>query len=308
MTETHSRYRGRFAPSPTGPLHFGSLLAAMGSYLQARARQGEWLLRIEDLDPPREVAGATTQILHTLERYGFEWDGEVRYQSQRHDHYRAILAELIKNGLAYRCDCSRREISERASQQRCPANVYTGHCRLRQVSAHRQHAIRLLSEGDEVVFEDGIQGQVRQHVESEVGDFVLHRADGLFAYQLAVVVDDADQGVTEVVRGSDLLDSTPRQILLQTHLAYPVPDYLHLPVALNHAGQKLSKQNLAPAIHNDDALAQLWLALDFLGQSPPLALREGTLDDLWRWSIGHWQVAAIPRKLGVLAHDSFNPA
>lgn len=307
MADTMHRYRGRFAPSPTGPLHFGSLLAAVGSYLQARSREGEWLLRIEDLDPPREMPGAIDLILHTLESYGFEWDGEVRYQSHRHAHYLAVLDELLNAGLAYRCDCSRREIGERAARLGLPPGVYSGHCRLRRVPATTPHAIRLLSQGDAVAFEDHVQGRIRQQVASEVGDFVLHRADGLFAYQLAVVVDDADQGITEVVRGSDLLDSTPRQILLQQRLGYAIPDYLHLPVALNADGQKLSKQTFAPALCNTDALKQLWLALDFLGQSPPDEMLEGSLTDLWRWAIGHWQAERIPRKLGVFTPEHQPP-
>ena len=298
MTE---RYRGRFAPSPTGPLHFGSLLAAMGSYLQARSQQGEWLLRIEDLDPPREQPGAAEAILRSLEAFGFEWDGEVCWQSRRHPHYRAVLADLLDQGLAYRCDCSRRELGERLRQRGGMAGVYDGYCRMRQISAHKQHAVRLLTEGAEIHFTDPVQGSCSQDLERELGDFVLRRADGLFAYQLAVVVDDAAQGITEVVRGSDLLDSTARQIWLQRSLGYPQPRYLHLPVALNRTGQKLSKQTFAPALDPHHAVALLHQALDFLGQCPPPELLEANPEELWRWAREHWQADAIPRKLAISA-------
>lgn len=291
------RYRGRFAPSPTGPLHFGSLLAALGSYLEARSRGGEWLVRMEDLDPPRELPGAADDILRTLEQYGFEWDGEVCYQSQRHEAYRAVLADLLKQGLAYRCDCSRREIAARADQLGLPHGVYSGHCRHRRVSPHQQHAVRLLSEHPPIEFIDALQGAQVQDVEREVGDFILLRADGLFAYQLAVVVDDAAQQITHIVRGSDLLDSTPRQILLQKQLNHPQPHYLHLPLARNAQGQKLSKQSFAPAIDIHHAVPTLWQALQLLGQSPPEELSRADLDDLWDWAQRHWQASQIPRKL-----------
>lgn len=294
-----TRYRGRFAPSPTGPLHFGSLVAALGSYLQARHQGGEWLVRIEDLDPPRELAGASDLILSTLERYGFEWDGEVWYQSRRHTVYLEVLAELARSGLSYRCGCSRREVAERQQRLGLPAGVYPGTCRTKDVSPHAHHAIRVITEGQHVALVDGIQGPIEQNVEHEVGDFVLRRADGFFAYQLAVVVDDAAQGITEIVRGSDLLDSTARQIALQRLLDYPTPAYHHLPVAVNELGQKLSKQTFAPALSTENPLPTLWLALRFLGQRPPRELLEGELASFWRWAIGNWQAQAIPRKLAI---------
>lgn len=294
-----ARYRGRFAPSPTGPLHFGSLVAALGSYLQARHQDGEWLVRIEDLDPPREVPGASHAILTTLERYGFEWDGELWYQSQRHAVYLDILDELARSGLSYRCGCSRKQVMEQQQRLGLPAGVYPGTCRSRQASPHDQHAIRLNTEAQRVSFVDGIQGPIEQDVEHEVGDFVLRRADGFFAYQLAVVVDDAAQGITEIVRGSDLLDSTARQIVLQRQLGYPTPDYHHLPVAVNELGQKLSKQTYAPALSADNPLPALWRALEFLGQRPLPELLEGDLASFWRWAIGNWNAQAIPRKLAI---------
>lgn len=294
-----SRYRGRFAPSPTGPLHFGSLIAALGSYLQARHGGGEWLVRVEDLDPPREMAGATKLILSTLEHYGFEWDGEVWYQSRRHAVYLEVLDQLARNGLSYRCGCSRKQVAERQNQLGLPASVYPGSCRLQQASPHVQHAIRINTEGQQVAFVDGIQGPIVEDVEHEVGDFVLRRADGFFAYQLAVVVDDAAQGVTEIVRGSDLLDSTARQIVLQRLLGYPTPAYHHLPIVVNKLGQKLSKQTFAPALPADNPLPALWLALHFLGQEPPPELIEGELASFWKWAIGNWNVDAIPRTLAL---------
>lgn len=290
-------YIGRFAPSPTGPLHFGSLIAALGSYLQARHRGGKWLVRIEDLDPPREVAGANDLILATLERYGFEWDGEVWYQSRRHAIYLEVLDELAHNGLSYRCGCSRKQVAEQQRRQGLPPGVYPGTCRRQQAGPHRRHAIRLNTEGQRVGFLDAVQGAIAQDVEHEVGDFVLRRADGLFAYQLAVVVDDAAQGITEVVRGSDLLDSTARQIALQTLLGYPTPGYCHLPVAVNDLGQKLSKQTFAPPLAQDNPLPALFLALRFLGQQPLGELLEGDVASFWRWALANWNAAAIPRTL-----------
>jgi len=223
-------YRGRFAPSPTGPLHFGSLVAALGSYMDAKAHGGEWLVRMEDIDTPRVVPGAADDILRTLERFGLAWDGPVLYQSSRIDAYESALADLRKRDLVFACSCSRKDTGDR----------YPGTCR---AGAHGDRTSwRLLVGGEVVEFVDRRLGPQRQNVEEYCGDFVLKRADGLFAYQLAVVVDDAFQDITDVVRGEDLLDSTARQILLQRALGYPQPGYLHLPVVLNEAGQKLSKQ------------------------------------------------------------------
>lgn len=304
MSETSPPYRGRFAPSPTGPLHFGSLVAAVGSYLEARKHGGEWLVRIEDLDPPREMRGADRLILDTLEHYGFEWDGEVIYQSHRHEYYLNALDRLQQQGLLYRCGCSRKEIAERGEQLGLPLGVYPGTCRTRQADSRQQHALRLLTEGQQMEFIDAIQGTIRQNLATEVGDFVLRRADGPFAYQLAVAVDDAEQGITEVVRGSDLLDSTPRQILLQRYLGYPTPAYRHLPVAINNEGLKLSKQTFAPALERDNPLPSLWQALAFLGQKPPAELLEGEVSSFWRWAVAQWQGDAVPRTLTIHWHPT----
>ncbi len=299
-TNKPTRYVGRFAPSPTGPLHFGSLVAAVGSYLCARAQGGLWLLRMEDLDPPREQPGAAEAILRSLEAHGMGWDGEVLYQSQRHERYREVLEWLRAEGLAYRCDCSRKLQAERGAALGLPPGVYSGYCRNRHVSEHAPHAVRLQVEGA-IAFEDRLQGAQSQSLEHEVGDFVLRRADGLYAYQLAVVVDDAEQAISEVVRGSDLLDSTARQIYLQRRLTLPQPAYLHLPVALNPQGQKLSKQSYAPAVDDTSPLPSLIQVSRFLGMQPPMELNDARLDEFWGWAIGHWDLAGVPRQLGLPA-------
>ena len=257
-----SPYRGRFAPTPSGPLHFGSLVAALGSYLDARAQGGEWLLRIEDVDSPREVAGASASILRTLAAYGFEWDGAVLYQSQRRDAYQVALARLRAAGRVYGCNCSRKQIAQQA-RQGVDGPVYPGTCRGKHL--HGAVALRFLVLAGRTVFDDALLGRVACDVASECGDFVLQRADGVVAYQLAVVVDDADQGITHVVRGADLLTSTPRQIVLQHALDYPTPVYKHLPVVLDAQGYKLSKQTLATPLGAADPLPALRWAGRFLG-------------------------------------------
>ncbi|MEY2631522.1 MAG: hypothetical protein RIR00_176 [Pseudomonadota bacterium] len=287
-------YRGRFAPSPTGALHFGSLIAAVGSYLEARSQGGEWGLRIEDVDTPRNVPGADLDILRTLEAFGFEWDGEVVWQSQRRDAYAAALAQLQAAGLAYPCACSRKEIAALGRQTAIDGGlVYPGRCRDGLPPTRSPRAWRLRTEATPLRFHDAIQGEQQQCLERDVGDFVLLRADGPFAYQLAVVVDDGWQGITHVVRGADLLDSTPRQIHLQRCLGLPQPEYAHLPVAVNAAGEKLSKQTLAPALNPAQAPALLWAALDFLNQAPPKELQQASLPPLWDWAIAHWRCERI---------------
>lgn len=287
-------YTGRFAPSPTGPLHFGSLVAAVGSYLEARSRHGRWLVRMEDIDPPREMAGAADLILHTLERYGFQWDGEVLYQSRRDDAYRAALDALWRDSALYVCRCSRRDITEAGLARRLTPGIYPGTCRSAGHPLGGPGALRVRTEGAVIAFTDRLQGNRSQALERELGDFVIRRADGLWAYQLAVVVDDATQGVTDVVRGSDLLDSTPRQIHLQQLLGLPTPGYLHLPVAVDRDGNKLSKQTFASPLPDDRPLRPLWRALAFLGQRPPAELLEGDVETLWDWAVAHWTADAIP--------------
>ena len=283
-------YRGRFAPSPTGLLHAGSLTTAVGSYLQARTQGGERLLRMEDLDPPREMPGASAAILRTLEALGFAWDGPVVYQSQRLDAYQQALDHLVAQQRAYPCACTRREIAL-AGQAGLDGVVYPGTCRAGLPAGRTGRAWRLRVPAGLTRVVDGLHGPIEQDVLACVGDYVLKRADGLFAYQLAVVVDDAWQGVNAVVRGADLLDSTTRQIVLQQALGVATPSYVHLPVLVNAAGEKLSKQTLAPAIRPDAAAAELRLALTRLGHPPPADC--GGLAELWAWALAHWQVSRV---------------
>lgn len=303
MPNAQPRYRGRFAPSPTGPLHFGSLVAALGSYLDARAHAGEWLVRIEDLDPPRETPGAAQEILRTLELLGLQWDGAVLRQSEREAPYRAALAEFERKGVTYPCACTRKEIGDSAVAGIDGSLVYPGTCRNGLPSGRAARATRVRVDDAVIEFDDAVQGPMRQRLAVDVGDFVLRRADGLFAYQLAVVVDDAAQGITDVVRGADLLDSTPRQIFLQHLLGAPTPRYLHLPVATNAAGEKLSKQTLAPPIDRARPGAALVEALEFLGQRPDPRLVDALPADVLAVAIAHWDRTLIPRVRAVGARD-----
>jgi len=290
------QYRGRFAPSPTGPLHFGSLIAALASCLEARSRGGEWLLRIEDIDTPRNVPGAADAILRTLEAFGFAWDGPVLFQSKRLPAYEAALEVLRGRGLLYPCACSRSDIAARASRTAIDGGlVYPGHCRDGLPPGGVARAWRLRVDDSVVAFEDRLQGVVEQQLAEQVGDFVLRRADGIHAYQLAVVVDDAWQGVSDIVRGADLLASTPRQLWLQQCLGYRRPIYAHLPVATNQAGEKWSKQTLAPALAAGKAACELVRALHFLGQPTPADLAKATVVEVWDWALANWSFAAIPR-------------
>lgn len=234
---------GRFAPSPTGPLHRGSLVAAVGSWLFARRAGGQWLVRMEDLDTPRVVPGAAEEILAALRRYGLEWDGEVGYQSQRTALYEAALAQLREKGLVYDCGCSRAELQRAASAPLGREPVYPGTCRNGLPPGRMARAVRFRAPEEVIAFDDLLRGRIEENVAEMTGDFVVRRADGVFAYQLAVVVDDAAQGVTQVVRGGDLLSSTPRQIALQRALGYATPEYAHLPLVLNADGTKLGKRD-----------------------------------------------------------------
>jgi glutamyl-Q tRNA(Asp) synthetase len=273
---------GRFAPSPTGPLHAGSLLAAVASYCEARAAGGRWLVRIEDLDPPREMPEAADLILRQLEAFGFEWDGEVRYQSRQYAHYEAALQQLHDQGDLFWCRCSRADLARQSS----PA--YPGTCRA-LTSPRPEAAIRLRVSDAITRFTDGLFGPQQENVLTSVGDFVLKRRDGLYAYQLAVVVDDADQGVTQVVRGADLLDNTARQIVLQQRLGLPLPAYVHLPLLVHPYGAKLSKQTFAPALPLTGTSPLLVQALHRLGQRPPAELATENPDTILAWAVAHWQ-------------------
>ncbi len=288
-------YVGRFAPSPTGPLHFGSLLAAVASRLEARRRGGRWLLRIEDIDPPRERPGAARRIVEALERYGFEWDGPVLYQRHSETSHRAALQRLLAASLAYPCGCSRRDLLD------APAGplgrIYPGTCRKGKgkgkSSNAPEFAVRVLTDNSQTGFVDRLQGAQSQRLESESGDFVVLRRDGLIAYQLAVVVDDYEQNVTDVVRGIDLMDSTPRQIWLQRLLGYPTPSYAHIPVATNAAGIKLSKNTGALAVPMEAVEPTLISALKALRQSPPDTLAKAGIGEIWEWSFAHWDLQKL---------------
>ena len=301
MTRARHSYVGRFAPSPTGPLHAGSLVAALASCLDARAHGGRWLLRIEDLDPPREMPGAARAIVDTLEAFGFEHDGPIEYQSRRHAHYQEAFDRLLAAGLVYPCACTRREIADSVARQgqgprRHAELVYPGTCRegIRSGRAPRAWRVRV---DDAVIDWTDRSGLVfHERLAEEVGDFVLRRADGLWAYQLAVVVDDADQGVTDVVRGADLIGSTARQIHLQRLLCHPTPRYLHLPVVTDAHGEKLSKQTGATALDLRDPLPELERALAHL-RLP--AVGADTLGAFWREAVRLWREAWVePRRSG----------
>jgi len=284
---------GRFAPSPSGPLHFGSLVAALASFLDVRAQGGRWLVRMEDIDPPREQPGTADIILHCLDAHHLHWDGPVLYQSTRHEAYGAALQQLAQQQLTYRCICSRQTLQDEA--------IYNGHCRALHHDANTMAAIRLNVEKslhalhiDPVItFHDLLQGTQQQNLLTEVGDFVIHRKDSLFAYQLAVVVDDIFQNITHVIRGTDLLDSTARQILLFKLLGTTAPAFGHIPLVLNPQGQKLSKQNLAPALDNQQVSENLYRALCFLGQAPPPSLLQEPPATLLDWALQHWQLASL---------------
>jgi glutamyl-Q tRNA(Asp) synthetase len=276
-------------------LHFGSLVAAVGSFLDARANHGQWLLRIEDLDGPRSVPGATDAILSALEALGMAWDGEIIHQDARGEAYRAALDALRARDLVYPCSCSRREIADSAVGG-IDGPVYPGTCRKGLLAGRAARAERVLTRGARIEFTDAIQGRIVHDVERQIGDFVLKRADGPYAYQLAVVVDDAAQGITDIVRGADLLDSTPRQIWLQQLLGYTTPRYTHLPAAVNVMGEKLSKQTLARAIDTSAPVPLLNAALEFLGQDAVPDCAPQDTRSFWPRAIAGWRLDRVPRQ------------
>ncbi|SEI90853.1 glutamyl-Q tRNA(Asp) synthetase [Allopseudospirillum japonicum] len=285
-------YRGRFAPTPSGPLHFGSLVTALASYLDAKAHQGLWYVRIEDLDPPREQAGAAADILRTLEAFGLYWDGEVVYQSQRQALYAECMHTLIQQQDAFACTCSRKQLAGYA--------IYPGWCLQQVADTSQPHAwrLRMPEQTCEVQIQDRCQGVYTWDL-SQLTSVVLQRKDGPYAYQLAVTFDDAAQGMTHIVRGSDLLTSTPWQIDLQHRLGYRQPQYLHLPVVLAANGQKLSKQNHAPALIPAQAPQLLYQALHLLGQAPDPHMQSARIDEILPIAIKNWQPQAIPRVLSL---------
>ncbi|WP_313462316.1 tRNA glutamyl-Q(34) synthetase GluQRS [Pseudomonas nitroreducens] len=285
-----TQYIGRFAPTPSGYLHFGSLVAAVASYLDARSVGGKWLVRMEDLDPPREMPGAQAAILETLKRYGFEWDGPVERQSDRHAAYSAQVEQWLRSGLAYACTCSRKQLEG-------SNGIYPGTCRDAQHDWHGDVAIRIRVPELDYRFTDRLQGEFHQHLGREVGDFIIRRRDGLFAYQLAVVLDDAWQGVTDIVRGADLLDNTPRQLYLQELLGIAAPRYLHVPLIIQPDGHKLGKSYRSPPLEAEQAAPLLVRALKALGQNPPAGLAQSAPGDVLTWGIRHWNAEAIPHSL-----------
>ena len=286
---------GRFAPSPTGPLHFGSVVAAVASYMQAKSQHGKWLVRMDDIDTPRNQVGADSSILKSLEILGLCWDDEVLFQSHRQEAYQEALDLLSGKNLLYRCTCTRKQLQGKA---------YPGTCRDKGHRAEQQHSLRVLSNQQAINLNDEIQGHFQQSLEIEIGDFIVHRADGLVAYHIATVVDDAYQNITEIVRGADLLGSTPRQIYLQEILDYNIPAYAHLPVAVDKQGYKLSKQYHATPIDDEDPVTTLILALDFLGQQPDKLLAQETVEEIIQWGIKHWSLEKIPRRDSIKVESS----
>ena len=276
-------YTGRFAPSPTGDLHFGSLVAAVASYLQAKHAGGRWLIRMEDIDPPREVPGSAAAIIRDLARLGLHSDRQVLYQGRRTDAYRTAVDTLLQEGKAFGCACSRKDLPS--------SGRYPGTCRNGLGKGKTPRAVRLRVDSSRIEFTDLVQGDISENLETSVGDFVIWRADGLPAYQLAVVLDDAYQGITEVVRGADLLDSTARQIYLQRCLGLATPLYAHLPLAMHSDGRKLSKRYRSDPLASVSPAQAVYLALKFLGQSPPAGMG---LEDLWCWAIENWHLASVP--------------
>ncbi|MFD1259538.1 tRNA glutamyl-Q(34) synthetase GluQRS [Entomomonas asaccharolytica] len=280
-------YIGRFAPTPSGGLHLGSLVAALASYLDAKAANGQWLIRIEDIDPPREVAGATDNILRTLEAYGFEWDGEILYQSNRLATYQSVIDRLLSNGLAYACTCSRKQLED--------YSIYPNFCR-DALKPCIDAAIRIRVPELIYQFNDRVQGKFSQHLGREVGDFIVKRRDGFFAYQLAVVLDDAEQGITDIVRGADLLDSTPRQLYLQELLGFSKPNYLHVPILLDENGHKLSKTQCSPILPIKQASQLLITALEILGQPIETNFYQETPKNILNYAVSNWCVDFIPKQ------------
>lgn len=276
-------YIGRFAPSPTGPLHFGSLYTALASFLQARSQQGLWLLRIDDLDIPRNVKGSASSILKTLDAFGLLWDGSVVYQSQTLDVYHESLDKLIKDKLIYPCTCSRKTLTD----------IYSGLCRDKHIPPNSPHSLRIKTDNRIISFNDELQGLISHNLAEQHGDYILKRKDQIIAYQFAVVIDDDRQHINHVVRGYDLLDSTPRQIYLQQTLRLATPDYMHVPVIIDEQGYKLSKQTLATAVDVKKPHAVIFELLTLLKQNPPCELQHAPSTELLNWAIEHWNPAKL---------------
>ena len=278
--------RGRFAPSPTGELHFGSIVAAVASFLDARSRGDEWLVRIDDIDARRVAPGASAAIVRELERLGLHWDGDIVHQSARTDLYAAALEALQAGGHCFPCACTRREVGGR---------VYPGTCRDGVPAGREARSVRVRAGAGSIGIEDLVQGPCRQDLDRDIGDFLVYRADGVFAYHLATAFDDTEQGITRVVRGADLLISTLPQVYLQDLLSRRRPEYAHVPVATNRKGEKLGKRTRAPPTRLRPASLVAWDALRFLAHSPPARLAGTPPEELWSWAIGEWDLARVPR-------------
>ncbi len=284
-------YIGRFAPSPTGPLHLGSLMTALASYLDAKANSGLWLVRVEDIDPPREQEGATRAILESLLAHGLSWDGPVLYQSKRLDCYRKVIHRLLKEDHAYACICSRLQLKKHI--------IYNGECRNKRIPLCTKAAIRIKCPNEIISFDDAIQGLQSHQMDTDIGDFVIQRKDGYVAYQLAVALDDNFQHISHVVRGSDLLESTSRQIMILRHLGLKAPRYSHIPVIVNQQGQKLSKQTFARALDPDKSGENLIYALMLLGQEPAPKLANMSSRRIIQWAVSNWSIDKVPRNSSV---------
>ena len=286
------RYRSRFAPSPTGPLHLGSLFTALAGFLQAKSSRGEWLLRIDDADGPRVALGAVDSIPRTLEQFGLAWDGPVVFQSRCLEAYQAALKQLDEAGWLYPCTCSRKTLSAlpRSSFGHTP---YPGTCRHANHDRRQAHALRVVTDGAQIAFTDKLQGPQNWDLTEECGDFIVFRRDGIVAYHLATVIDDWQAGITEVLRGFDLLDSTPQQIHLQQLLGLPTPDYRHIPVIVDRHGIKLSKQNLAKPVEASNPSTILFTLLGLLGQSPPRELEDAPPAEILDWAIKAWDISRL---------------
>jgi len=295
---TTEQYRGRFAPSPSGLLHYGSLIAALASYLDAKSfvnslgQQGKWFVRIEDIDPPREQVGASNSILSTLDAYGLHWDEEVLYQSNQSSLYLDLLQQLRERDLTYACQCTRAQI-------KAQGGLYLRHCKTRNLP-YQHNATRLVNQHGIYQYNDIFQGDVVCDKTLSGEDFIIHRKDGLFAYQLAVVADDIEQKISHVIRGCDLVEPTARQLTLFKVFAKKTPQYGHVPLAVTSAGFKLSKQNYAPAINVNNPQPALIAALTFLGQEPPIELANESVESIVNWAIKHWGRDKVPKKTEIL--------
>lgn len=303
MTLKLNHYRGRFAPSPSGPLHLGSLYTAVASYLQARSQNGTWLVRIDDLDPFRCQTKYSQQILTTLDQYGLHWDESIMYQRQRQPAYRHALEQLKKLGLIYACGCSRRMLASRQLDQ--SPLIYDGYC-LKHLPEKQHHSLRLKLPINTLCINDRVQGVYQQNLQHEVGDFVIYRQDQVYAYHIAVAVDDAEQGITEIVRGSDLFFSTPRQVLLQQLLNLKTPQYAHIPVILDNQGFKLSKQTYADEVSTDAVEETLIRVLNYLNLKPPEQLSFGSKHEILNWAVKHWKLSLIKKQktLSLISNES----